>query len=180
MANHSAFLTRAPQGTWNVTQRRQNISHQNGFTLIELLVVILVIGVLAAIAIPSFLNQREKAQDACAKSLLMSARTAMETYLTDNNNYLGVNLTELHTIEQVIPTGGSCNSNFLITIGDAGAGDCAGVPAAPSYCVGVRSAAGGVAGRPFVLNRFATGEIQRNCGANAGGANGGGCPNGVW
>ena len=161
-------------------QRDNACSAQKGFTLIELLVVILVIGVLAAIAIPSFLNQREKAQDACAKSLLMSARTAMETYLTDYGNYLGVNLVELHRIEQVIPTQGSCNSNFLITIGDAGPGDCTGIPAAPSYCVGVRSAAGGAAGRPFVFNRFDTGEIVRNCGANAGGANGGGCANGRW
>lgn len=161
-------------------QRDKAISAQNGFTLIELLVVILVIGILAAIAIPSFLNQREKAQDACAKALLMSSRTAMETYLTDHNNYLGVNLTELNTIERVIPTQGSCNSNFSITIGDAGAGDCVGIPAAPSYCVGVRSAAGGAAGRPFVFNRFDTGEIVRSCGADAGGANGGGCPNGRW
>lgn len=152
----------------------------NGFTLIELLVVVMVIGMLAAIAIPSFLNQREKAQDACAKALLMSARTAMETYLTDHSNYLGVNLTELNKIEQVIPTQGSCNSNFSITIGDAGPGDCSGVPAAPSYCVGVRSAAGGAAGRPFVFNRFDGGEIRRTCGATAGGANGGGCPNGTW
>ena len=56
-----------------------------GFTLIELLVVILIIGILAAIAIPAFLNQRGKAYDASAKSQVKTAQTAMETYATDNN-----------------------------------------------------------------------------------------------
>ncbi len=59
-----------------------------GFTLIELLVVIIIIGILAAIAIPVFLNQRKKGWDAQAKSDLRNAATAEETYLTDNNTYL--------------------------------------------------------------------------------------------
>src|SRR5437588_7718328 len=58
---------------------------EKGFTLIELLVVILIIGILAAIAIPAFLNQRAKAYDAAAKSNIKTAQTAMETYATDNN-----------------------------------------------------------------------------------------------
>ena len=56
----------------------------DGFTLIELLVVILIIGILAAIAIPVFLNQRKKGYDAQAKSDLRNLATAEETYLTDN------------------------------------------------------------------------------------------------
>ena len=55
-----------------------------GFTLIELLVVIVIIGILAAIAIPLFLNQRKKGVDASMKSDLKNAATMIETYMTEN------------------------------------------------------------------------------------------------
>jgi type IV pilus assembly protein PilA len=61
------------------------VKDEKGFTLIELLVVILIIGILAAIAIPAFLSQRGKAFDAAAKSNIGTALTAEEVYSTDNN-----------------------------------------------------------------------------------------------
>ncbi len=60
---------------------------EEGFTLIELLVVIIIIGILAAIAIPVFLNQRQRGWEAAVKSDLRNAATAEETFLTENNAY---------------------------------------------------------------------------------------------
>ena len=63
---------------------------EEGFTLIELLVVIIIIGILAAIAIPVFLNQRQKGWEAAVKSDLRNAATAQETLLTESNAYTSV------------------------------------------------------------------------------------------
>jgi type IV pilus assembly protein PilA len=82
---------------------RQRSKDEGGFTLIELLVVILIIGILAAIAIPSFLNQKSKAQDSAAKSQVTTLQTAMETYATDHNgSYEGAKLAALQTIEPTL------------------------------------------------------------------------------
>jgi type IV pilus assembly protein PilA len=67
--------------------RKAKEENEGGFTLIELLVVIIIIGILAAIAIPVFLNQRKKGYDAQAKSDLRNVATLEETFLTDNNYY---------------------------------------------------------------------------------------------
>ena len=82
---------------------RQRSKDEGGFTLIELLVVILIIGILAAIAIPSFLNQKSKATDASAKTQVGTMQTAIETYATDNNGtYVGATLLKLQEIEPTL------------------------------------------------------------------------------
>jgi type IV pilus assembly protein PilA len=86
-----------------VQKLRERSQGEGGFTLVELLVVMLILGLLAAIAIPSFFNQRDKASDADAKSSVRTAQTAIETYATDNNgNYALADAAELQAIEPTL------------------------------------------------------------------------------
>ena len=82
-----------------------------GFTLIELLVVILIIGILAAVAIPTFLNQRGKAYDSNAQSMVKSMQIAEETYATSNNGTYTNSLTSLENIDPSIKDGSAATPN---------------------------------------------------------------------
>src|SRR5882762_9962984 len=92
---------------------RQRSRDESGFTLIELLVVILIIGILAAIAIPSFIGQKSKANDASAKTQARTLQTAMETAATDNNGSYeeGGAVVTLIRLEKIEPTLSDHNTN---------------------------------------------------------------------
>ena len=89
----------------------KNIRNNKGFTLIELLIVVVIIGILAAIAIPRFASTKGKAFDAAAKTDLRNAMTAQEAYFSDNQEYTAV-LGDL----DVVPSTGV---TLTVTSGDA-------------------------------------------------------------
>jgi len=140
---------------------------EQGFTLIELLVVILVIGVLAAIVIPSFLNQKGKAVDAGAKELAHAALIAAESYATDNSgSYLNLTPTVLSQYEPTIattPSGGA----YVASVTNA---------SATGYMITIKPVSGN---EVFVIAR-SNGTITRSCTVNGVAASGGGCVNGSW
>ena len=142
-----------------LSKLRRRAEDEKGFTLIELLVVILIIGILAAIAIPAFLNQRNKAYDAQAKSNIRTAQTAMETYATDNNGTYATDLTQLTSIEPTLQ-----NAPTVSVGGGGGTG---------GYTLTATSVSGS-SPDTYVLTDT-SGAVKRTC---SGG--GGGCPNGSW
>ena len=135
---------------------RSRAQDEKGFTLIELLVVILIIGILAAIALPAFLNQREKAQDSESKSAVRTAQTAMETYYTDNQKYTGADKAALEKIEPALK-----NANALTVTG----------PSIDGYEISVKSKSN--RGNVFTIKND-KGSVTRTCTT----AGEGGCPTG--
>jgi type IV pilus assembly protein PilA len=144
---------------------RQRTSDEGGFTLIELLVVILIIGILAAIAIPALLSQKSKAYDSSAKTLAQTAQTAAETYSTENGgSYKGATPTTLHAIEKSINTAASTSEPQLTTVGASASlttGAVTGTEgAAEEYAVDVKAAN---TGDEFIVFRNKEGEVFHMC-----------------
>jgi type IV pilus assembly protein PilA len=78
---------------------RQRLARDEGFTLIELLIVIVIIGILLAIAVPSYLGFRDRANQKAASSDVRAAVPAAEAYFADNGSYNSMDLTSLRAID---------------------------------------------------------------------------------
>jgi type IV pilus assembly protein PilA len=139
---------------------RQRLSNEGGFTLIELLVVILIIGILAAIAIPAFLSQTSKANDSAAKTQVGTLQTTMEAYASENNgSFVGGTLAELQKIEPTLKDTSTATAAV-------------GTPTAEEF--EVKSTAKGSGDVYTLVNN--KGNISRTCTP----INNGGCKAGSW
>src|ERR1700760_2230549 len=150
--------------TLNNQRIHQSLSSQRGFTLIELLVVILIIGILAAIAIPAFLSQTSKANDSAAKTQVGTLQTTEEACASENNgSFATCNLAPLEKNEPTLKE----TTTATAAVGTTG----------PEEFT-VSSTAKG-SNNVYTLKNVG-GTITRTCTTGGTGNNGGGCKAGSW